>query len=97
MAARVTIKPTAFTRRAIIALKKSQFIASKLRPMAQAVMDAAQADPNPDYVKSLRMSTYTTDGPKGRISWKIGAAPIIGSRVEAKRGTLARALGKAGL
>lgn len=94
---RVTIRPTAFTRQAINNLKKSSQIASKLRPIAQAVMDAAKSDPNDEYVKSLRMSMYTTDGEDGRVSWQVGAAPIIGSRVEAKRGTLQRALGQAGL
>lgn len=95
--ARVTIRPTSFTRKAIIALKKSDFIASQLEPMAQAVLDAARQDPNEEYAKTLGKRTFVTAGPAGRISWQIGAAPLIGARVEAKRGTLQRALGSAGL
>lgn len=95
--AKVTIKSTSTTRRALIALKKSDFIASKLEPFADQVMDSAKQDPNDEYTKTLRKRTFVTGGPQGRISWQVGAAPTIGARVEAKRGTLARALGTAGL
>lgn len=95
--AKVTIKSTSTTRRALIALKKSDFIAAKLKPFADDVMDAAKQDPNPEYTKTLQKRTFVTGGPQGRISWQIGAARKIGARVEAKRGTLARALGSAGL
>ena len=95
--AKVTIKATSFTRKALIALKKSDFIAAKLEPMADEVLAAAKRDPNEEYTKTLRKGTFVTGGPQGRIGWQVGAAPIIGSRVEAKRGTLQRALGEAGL
>lgn len=95
--AKVTIKSTSTTRRALIALKKSDFIASKLEPFADQVMDSAKQDPNDEYTKTLRKRIFVTGGPQGRISWQIGAAPTIGARVEVKRGTLARALGTAGL
>jgi len=95
--AKVTIKPTAFTRKAMIALKKSDFIAAQLEPFADAVLEAARQDPNEEYTKTLRKRTFVSSGPGGRISWQIGAAPQIGARVEAKRGTLQRALGQAGL
>jgi hypothetical protein len=54
-------------------------------------------DPNEFYVNTLRKKTFVSSGPRGRISWQIGAEPVIGARVEAKRGTAARALGEAGL
>lgn len=95
--ARVTIKATSFTRKAIIALKKSDFIAAQLEPIAAEVLAAAKQDPNEEYTKTLQMRTFVTGGPGGRISWQIGAAPTIGARVEAKRGTLQRAIGSVGL
>lgn len=94
--AKVSVKPTSTSRRAIIALKKSNFIAEQLRPLAQTVFDEAGNDPNEEFVRTLRMRTFVSGGPAGRISWQIGAGPTIGSRVEAKRGTLARALGLIG-
>lgn len=95
--ARVVIKSTSFTRKALIALKKSDFIAAQLEPFADAIMDAAMQDPNDEYTSTLEKKTFVSAGPGGRISWQIGAAPLIGARVEAKRGTLQRALGQAGL
>lgn len=64
--------------------------------LAQPVMDAAQGDPNPEYVASLRLRAFRSGGARGRVSANVTAAPIIGSRVEAKRGTLGRAIGNAG-
>jgi hypothetical protein len=78
-------------------MARSSEVAAALEPIADAVLDAARSDPNPEYVASLRKKTFTTSGRGGRVSWQVGAAPIIGARVEAKRGTLARAMGRAGL
>lgn len=59
---------------------------------ADDVKAAASSDPNPTYVASLDAHTYVTD----RVVGQVGAAPGIGTAVEAKRGTLARALGSIG-
>lgn len=64
--------------------------------LAQPVMDAAQRDPNPEYVASLQLRAFRSGGRRGRVSANITAAPMIGSAVEAKRGTLGRAIGNAG-
>lgn len=93
--AKVTIKSG--NRSAISRIAKSDYIADQLEPIAARVLDAAQQDPNPEYVRTLRMRRFVTGGRLGRVSIQIGAAPRIGGRVEAKRGTLARALGQAGL
>lgn len=94
---RVTIKATGATRSVINKLKKSEELAAQLEPFAQAVFDAAMRDPNEEYTATLQMRTFVSRGPAGRISWQVGADAVIGSRVEAKRGTLQRALGSAGL
>lgn len=91
--ARVTIKGGARTRKAIGNVMKSRKLEEQLRPLAEAVLEGAEQDPNETYVRGLRMRVFLTD----RVTFQIGAAPVIGQRVEAKRGTLARALGKAGL
>lgn len=82
---------------ALSKIARSDALAVQLERIAKPVLDAAKSDPNPTYVASLRMRRFFTRGKRGRVSIQIGAAPIIGSRVEAKRGTLARALGRAGL
>lgn len=56
------------------------------------VLAAASNDSNPAYVESLDMHTFRSD----RVSVQVGAAPGIGKAVEAKRGTMARALGSIG-
>ena len=61
------------------------------------VLEAAQRDPNKYYVSTLRMQQFVRTGRRGRRTVQVGAADPIGSRVERKRGTLARALGEAGL
>lgn len=91
--ARVTVVGGARTRKAIGNVMKSRKLEDQLRPLAEAVLEGAQSDPNPVYVSGLRMQMFLTD----RVTFQIGAAPVIGARVEAKRGTLARAVGKAGL
>lgn len=69
---------------------KSPEIVAVLEGIGEQILAAAQSDPNPVYVASLRMQTFET---KDRAHVQVGAAPIIGMAVEAKRGTLARALG----
>ena len=72
---------------------KSPEIGAVLEGIGSQVVSAAQSDPNPVYVASLRMQTFDT---KDRTHVQVGAAPSIGMAVEAKRGTLARALGSTG-
>lgn len=91
--ARVRFKATGSLDKAA----KSAALAAQLKAIAAPVLSAAQRDPNEAYVASLEMRTFTTGGRAGRVSVQIGAHPVIGSRVEAKRGTLARAMGAAGL
>ena len=67
-----------------------------VRSAAEPVFEAAKSDPNATYVAGLRFYEHRSRGRRGRVSWRIGAAPIIGARVEALRGTLARALGRVG-
>jgi hypothetical protein len=64
--------------------------------LADAVKDAVD-DPNAEYMGTLQARTFHTKSARGvrRVVGQVGAAPGIGARVEAKRGTLARALGAA--
>lgn len=94
---KVTIKATGATRRIINNLKKSDEVAEQLEPFARAVLEAASQDTNDAYVESLRIRRFVSRGPQGRVSWQVGAVSGLGDRVEAKRGTLQRALGEAGL
>lgn len=91
--ARVTIRQTG----SLDKVAKSTALAAQLEPFADAVLNAARRDPNPEYTKTLRKRQFISRGRRGRVSWQVGAAPTIGGRVEAKRGTLHRALGEAGL
>lgn len=72
---------------------KSPEIVGVLEGLGETILAAAQSDPNPVYVASLRVQTFDT---KDRTHVQVGADPNIGYAVEAKRGTLARALGAAG-
>lgn len=73
-------------------MMKSPEIVAVLQGIGEQVLAAAKTDPNPAYVASLEMQTFDT---RDRTRVQVGAAPIIGMAVEAKRGTLARALGGA--
>lgn len=88
--ARVIVKKTSGS---LSRLMKSSVLGDQLQKIAQPVLNAAREDPNEEYVASLRMHRFTSRGRAGRVSIQIGAHPVIGARVEAKRGTLARALG----
>lgn len=91
--AKVTIRQTGSLGR----VAKSEKLGDQLEAIASPVLAVARRDPNEAYVASLRMRRFTSRGRSGRVSIQIGADPVLGSRVEAKRGTLARALGEAGL
>ena len=95
--AKVTIQSGARSYAYISRLMRSGKMLVALEPVADAIMAAAAADPNPEYVETLRKKPFVSSGPRGRASWQVGAAPIIGTRVEVKRGTLARAVGRVGL
>lgn len=93
---RVRVFITPDNRRAMNALAHSDDVATALEKVATPVFEEAKRDPNDYYVKTLRMKRWHSSGRRGRVVIQIGAAPIIGGRVEAKRGTLARAIRKAG-
>lgn len=83
-------------RRPIKDLATSTELEAVLMDLAAPVLDAAQRDPNQEYVDSLQLRAFRSGGARGRVSANVTAAPILGSRVEAKRGTLGRAIGNAG-
>lgn len=95
--AKVTIKETSSSYQAFARIMKSDALAEQLEDIARPAFEAAQRDPNERYVDSLEMRRFVSRGRKGRVSVQIGAAAHIGANVEAKRGTLARALGSVGL
>lgn len=70
-------------------------VADELAGHAERVADAARRDPNPEYAASIRVTEHRSQGGKARVSQRVGASPAFGMAVEAKRGTLARALGGA--
>ena len=78
--------------RALTEMLKSPQITAVLVGVGEQVLAAAQTDSNPTYVESLRLQVFESSS---RNTVQVGAAPIIGMAVEAKRGTLARALGSA--
>lgn len=88
--AKVTIRQTGSLEKQA----KSEALGDQLQQISEPVWDAAHRDPNEAYVASLRRQRFISHGREGRISIQIGAQPVLGDRVEAKRGTLARALGQ---
>lgn len=81
---------------AMQALLDSAGVVGVLQDVAAPVASAMKSDPNPVYADSVTTTTHRSQGQRGRTSVRVGAAPGIGSAVEAKRGTAARALGSAG-
>ncbi|WP_353809078.1 hypothetical protein [Agromyces sp. SYSU T00194] len=75
----------------------SEELAQVLEAQAQPVHDAMAEDPNEFYRKTLRMKRFVSSGARGRVSIQIGTESRIGARVEAKRGTMAKAISRAGL
>lgn len=74
----------------------SQELSDALETIGREIYEDAQDDPNEFYVNTLRFYRHDSKGRKGRVSWRIGTHPIVGPRVEAIRGTLARAMARAG-
>jgi hypothetical protein len=74
--------------RAITAMLKSPELEAILLEKAKLIEAEAASDPNAGYVASLDAHTFVTD----RVVAQVGTAPHIGMAVEAKRGTLAKAL-----
>jgi hypothetical protein len=97
MSARIRFQTRASSFEAMRNVMKSRKLGAELEKIGEKVLEAARQDPNPEYVASLEMRQFVSSGSRGRVSVQIGAHPVIGSRVEAKRGTLQRALGSAGL
>lgn len=95
--AKVSIRAGSKSRSTIQAIAHSDVIAAQLRPIAQAVLERAAQDPNERYASQLRIGIHHSRGRFGRVSWRVGNPTALGARVEAKRGTLARALGAAGV
>lgn len=78
-------------------IAKSQELGDVLERLARPVYDACMEDPNQWYRDTLRLKRFVSGGKRGRISVQVGVNPLIGARVEAKRGTLSRAVARAGL
>jgi len=96
--ARVKVGAARTAGKAIRKIALSAEMSSRIRPLAWAVLEAASSDPNERYVALLVMEEHRSRGPLGRVSWRVGCeVPELGRRVEAERGTLARAMGGAGV
>lgn len=68
-------------------------LANHLQGLGDRVEQIARSDPNPKYRESIRVTVHHSDGSRSRVSVRIGAMPYLGTAVEARRGTLQRALG----
>jgi len=97
MGARIRFESKAGSYEALGNVMKSRKLGAALEEIGAKVLAAAKSDPNEAYVASLQMRQFVSSGSKGRVSVQIGASATLGGRVEAKRGTLQRALGSAGL
>lgn len=78
-------------------LAKSRETVARLEPVADRILQGAQSDSNATYSRSVykRVNRRRTD----RVAWVITLPPyleLLAKRVEAKRGTMARAVGRAG-
>lgn len=78
--------------RSLSEILKSDELGDIVMGLANQVKSAASSDPNSYYVSTLDAHLFVSD----RVVGQCGAAPGIGTAVEAKRGTLARALGSIG-
>lgn len=94
--AKVRFESGARSFEAIGRVMKSKKLGAALEEIARPVFEQAKQDPNEYYASTLEMRQFVSSGKAGRVSIQIGAAPTVGGRVEAKRGTLARALGLIG-
>lgn len=84
-------------KRPLSMIAKSQEMGDLLERLAKPVYDACMQDPNEFYRKTLRLRRFVTGGARGRVSVQVGVNPVIGPRVEAKRGTMGKAISRAGL
>lgn len=75
----------------------SDALGDQLERIARPILLVAREDRNEYYVSTLEMRRFISRGRKGRVSIQVGAAPVVGARVEAARGTLQKAVGRAGL
>lgn len=75
-------------------LAHSSELSAILHDIAVPVVEQVKQDPNEEYTKTVRFYEHHSHGPRGRVSWRIGVAETIGLRVEAKRSTLRRAIGR---
>ena len=80
-------------KRGMSQMLSSQQMADAMMGLAAPVEAAAARDPNPEYAASIERRVHESSD---RVSARVGAKPYLGMAVEAKRGTLARALGEAG-
>jgi hypothetical protein len=95
---RVKIRAGKNAARVMSRIAHSDEVAGFLRPTAEQILAAARNDPNPRYVAELIIREHHSRGRFGRVSWRVGCSiPELGAAVEAKRGTLARAMGVAGV
>ena len=79
--------------RPLTPILKSPELEEILLEQGLRVEEAASSDPSPEYVATLDTHVFESED---RNVVQVGAAPGIGTAVEAKRGTLARALGSLG-
>jgi len=79
--------------RSIDEILKSAELEVILVDIGERILASASTDPNPAYVDSLELQVFRS---KSRVSVQVGAMPGLGVAVEAKRGTLAKALGSVG-
>lgn len=95
---KVTVKSAPTARKAMRGIAHSDSISSFLKPIADVIHSQAATDPNPRYVAALAIREHHSGGGLGRVSWRVGCTVVsLGMRVESARGTLARAMGAAGV
>ena len=84
--------------RSLSVILTSTEIEGQLNKILDRVEANASRDPNREYVKSFRRQIFRSRG-SGRVAdrkiGQFGAAPGVGTAVEARRGTMARALREA--
>jgi hypothetical protein len=80
--------------RTLVPILQSPELEKILIKLGEKVLEAASGDPNQAYVDSLDLQVFRS---ASRVSVQVGALPGLGNAVEAKRGTLARALAGAGI
>lgn len=92
---KVTIR--SLNRQTIDRLARSQGVEDVLSRVAVDVARELRKDPNQEFVDSIQRRRFLRTGRRGRVTIQVGAHPVIGLRVEAKRGVFQRALAVLGL